>query len=88
MWPRNHLIGGTGPNPALSSQGSLQLGEREADSTVFLNVGGKRFEVLWHTLAQFPGSRLSRLHDCTTSTAMLEICDRSEDRVDAVVMGC
>lgn len=33
---------------------------REPDSTVFLNVGGKRFEVLWHTLGQFPGSRLSR----------------------------
>ena len=33
---------------------------REPDSTVFLNVGGKRFEVLWHTLGQFPSSRLSR----------------------------
>ena len=50
--------------------------EREPDSTVFLNVGGKRFEVLWHTLGQFPSSRLGRLHDCSSNTAMLEICDR------------
>ena len=72
----------------------LETDSREPDSTVFLNVGGKRFEVLWHTLGQFPGSRLSRysyfltyfssnyyydifrLHDCVTSTGMLEICDR------------
>ena len=38
----------------------LDTEAREPDSTVFLNVGGKRFEVLWHTLGQFPGSRLSR----------------------------
>ena len=49
---------------------------REPDSTVFLNVGGKRFEVLWHTLGQFTSSRLGRLHDCVSNTAMLEICDR------------
>ena len=92
---RNRLIGGTGPNPVPAPQ--LDTEAREPDSTVFLNVGGKRFEVLWHTLGQFPGSRLSRhvyfwgtyifvmyifyrdifrLHDCVTSTGMLEICDR------------
>ena len=72
---RNRLIGGTGPNPHSVPHNLSE--QREPDSTVFLNVGGKRFEVLWHTLGQFPGSRLSRLHDCGTSTAMLEICDRS-----------
>lgn len=71
---RNRLIGGTSSNPHLFS--NILSDSREPDSTVFLNVGGKRFEVLWHTLGQFPGSRLSRLHDCATSTAMLEICDR------------
>ena len=55
---RNRLIGGTGPNPVPAPQ--LDTEAREPDSTVFLNVGGKRFEVLWHTLGQFPGSRLSR----------------------------
>ena len=55
---RNRLIGGTGPNPVPMPE--LEANSREPDSTVFLNVGGKRFEVLWHTLGQFPGSRLSR----------------------------
>ena len=33
--------------------------QKEPDSTVYLNVGGKRFEVLWSTLGQFSSSRNS-----------------------------
>ena len=72
---RRRLTGGSGQTP--SSVPFNFSDQRDPDTTIFLNVGGKRFEVLWNTLGQFPGSRLSRLHDCGTSTAMLEICDRS-----------
>ena len=72
--PRSRLIGGPGLSPSSIPYNFSE--PREPDSTIFLNVGGKRFEVLWDTLGQFPGSRLSRLHDCVSSTAMLEICDR------------
>ena len=30
---------------------------KNADTTVYLNVGGKRFEVLWNTLGQYTSSR-------------------------------
>jgi len=29
----------------------------DEDATVYLNVGGKRFEILWNTLGQYPTSR-------------------------------
>jgi len=65
------------PNkPSETGSNRLNLEQNKADSTVYLNVGGKRFEVLWSTLGQYTSSRLGRLHDCNSHTAMLEICDR------------
>ena len=29
----------------------------DIEATVYLNVGGKRFEILWNTLGQYPTSR-------------------------------
>lgn len=75
MEHRNKLVDTNFSDPSRPSVPN-SAEEREPDSTVFLNVGGKRFEVLWHTLGQFQSSRLGRLHDCISNTAMLEICDR------------
>uniref|UniRef100_A0A673CDS0 Potassium voltage-gated channel subfamily G member 4-like n=1 Tax=Sphaeramia orbicularis TaxID=375764 RepID=A0A673CDS0_9TELE len=40
-----------------------------------VNVGGTRYAFPWSTLDDFPQSRLSRLHSCTTLREIAEFCD-------------
>ncbi|XP_005945230.1 potassium voltage-gated channel subfamily G member 4-like [Haplochromis burtoni] len=40
-----------------------------------INVGGIRYAFPWSTLEDFPQSRLSHLHSCTTLREIAEFCD-------------
>ena len=50
------------------------LAAKEPDRTVYLNVGGKRFEVLWSTLGQFNSSRRTN-YEKKNITMILYIID-------------
>ncbi|TNN14789.1 Potassium voltage-gated channel protein [Schistosoma japonicum] len=40
-----------------------------------INVGGCRHEIFWHFIDRYPNTRLGRLHQATTLTELLSLCD-------------
>ena len=53
-----YYVGSTQLNLYCLGSNQLNLEQNmDEDATVYLNVGGKRFEILWNTLGQYPTSR-------------------------------
>ncbi|XP_042345397.1 potassium voltage-gated channel subfamily G member 4-like [Plectropomus leopardus] len=55
--------------------GPTSCGYLDPSQQALINVGGIRYAFPWSTLEDFPQSRLSRLHFCTSVREIAEFCD-------------